>query len=81
MVTGLKPSEQNVKKIMAIQDKAFSLGWSHEKLWNIPENMKRYDRQGLVCLLRDNDSIGEITQDSIEIIKESGNTLHFYRSH
>ncbi|MBN1653535.1 MAG: hypothetical protein JXA30_07135 [Deltaproteobacteria bacterium] len=59
-----------IAKVDAIRDRAISLGWSEERLY---QNRGRFrfpcgEDYGLVCFINDNDRIGEVTRQYIEII-------------
>ena len=52
----------------AIRERALSLGWQHEWLYGIGNRGIFDPRRGLACFLKAGDRIGEVTQQSIEII-------------
>ncbi|MBI3589831.1 MAG: hypothetical protein HY094_00435 [Candidatus Melainabacteria bacterium] len=62
-------SEESKNKVKAIEAEALSKGWAHEQLWHIPD-YPRYDQMGLICLVEDYTTIGEITEKHIALIKE-----------
>lgn len=69
-----------ITKVNAIREEAMSQGWSEAQLY---QNRGRlafpYGQDyGLVCFLDDNDQVGEITRQAIEIIDKWGNKLRFY---
>ena len=57
-------------KIDAIRDQALALGWRESQLYQNPGRFRfpcgRDD--GLVCFLEDDQRIGEVTRQSIEIL-------------
>jgi len=71
-----------VAKVDAVRDQALSLGWSEVKLY---QNRGRFrfpcgQDYGLVCFLDENERIGEVTRQYIEIIgpPPRENRLRFY---
>ena len=69
-----------VNKVKAVCEKAMSLGWSEPQLY---QNRGRYafpygQDYGLICFLDDDEKVGEITCQSIEIINSRGNRLRFH---
>ncbi len=54
----------------AIREKALAFGWNHDRLYRVPETRGSGIAVGggLVCYLREGWRIGEVTQQSIEII-------------
>jgi len=59
-----------VALVDAIREQAISLGWKHAALYRMPENCRAAwlaDR-GLVCHLRQEWRIGEVTRQSIELV-------------
>lgn len=57
-------------QVDAIREKALALGWTHDRLYRVPETQRSGSavRGGLVCYLRDGWRIGEVTRQSIETI-------------
>jgi hypothetical protein len=73
-------SLEAVAKVDAIRDRALALGWSEAQLY---QTRGRYSfpcgqDYGLVCFLRGDDQVAEITCQSIEIINARGTRLRFY---
>ena len=69
-----------VAKVDAVRDRAMALGWSEAQLY---QNRGRYNfpygqDYGLVCFLHSDDRVGEVTQQSIEIINARGTRLRFH---
>ncbi len=52
----------------AISEHALSLGWKHERLYGVGIHGLFDPRRGLICFLKPDDRIGEVTLQSIEII-------------
>jgi len=64
---GDRVSPEATALVDAIRDCALSLGWKHDQLYNVGNNV--FDPQrGLVCYLKPGCTIGEVTAQSIEII-------------
>lgn len=77
-----KVSSSTIAKVNAIRDHAISLGWNEARLY---QNRGRFrfpggEDYGLVCFINDNNRIGEVTAEYIEIIgpPPRGNRLRFY---
>jgi hypothetical protein len=69
-----------VAKVDVIRERSLALGWSEAQLY---QNRGHYgfpygQDYGLVCFLDDDEEIGEIIRESIEIINARGNRLRFY---
>lgn len=67
-------------KVDAIRDQALSLGWTLDQLYATSTG-SRFEpalRGGLLTCLKPGDQIGEVTQQSIEIILASGVRQRFY---
>lgn len=64
----------------AIRDRALALGWTHESLYATGGSARfTFGRaRGLVCYLRPDDRIGEVTTHSIEIILANNVRQRFY---
>jgi len=60
----------DVAMVDAIRDRALALGWTHDSLYATGGSTRfTFGRErGLVCYLRPDDRIGEVTTHSIEII-------------
>ncbi len=73
-------SPEAVTQVNAIKDRALSLGWTQAGLYQNRGRFKWLCGQdyGLVCFLGNGETIGEITRQSIEIIKPSGVHHRFY---
>lgn len=69
-----------VVMVDAIRDRALALGWTHESLYATGGSARfTFGRaRGLVCYLRPDDRIGEVTTHSIEIILANGVRQRFY---
>jgi len=84
--TGLGPYRRETipaagahEKVAQLEDRATELGWTHDELW-CTEGW--YDRLGLVALLHAGETIGRVTGDFIEVLRNSearGVRLRFYR--
>jgi hypothetical protein len=63
-------SERAVSLVDAICDRAQALGWTYEALYQVRGRLRFPFGQGygLVCFIRDQDRIGEVAADAIEII-------------
>ena len=73
-------SVEAVAKVDAIRDRALALGWSEAQLY---QNRARYSfpcgqDYGLVCFVRPDDQIGEVTCQFFEIISPRGSRLRFH---
>ncbi len=69
-----------IAKVDAIRDKALSLGWAKEGLYQT-QGIFRFpcgQDYGLVCFLEKGESIGKVTRQYIEIIRPSGVCQRFY---
>lgn len=67
-------------KVDAIRECALSLGWTTDQLYATGPSGRfgvSHDR-GLVCYLKPQDQIGEVTRQSIEIILPDGVRQRFY---
>lgn len=67
-------------KVDAIRERAVSLGWTTDQLYATGPSGRfgvSHDR-GLVCYLKPQDEIGEVTRQSIEIILPNGVRQRFY---
>ena len=73
-------STEAISKVDAVRDKALSLGWTEKGLYQDRGRFKLLCGQdyGLVCYLGKGERIGEVTRESIEIIKPSGISHQFY---
>lgn len=73
-------SPEVVAQVDAIRDQALPLGWSEAGLYQNRGNLQfpAGGEYGLVCFLHFGDQIGEISTQSIEIIRPSGNRLRHY---
>jgi hypothetical protein len=73
-----------VSQVDAIRDRALALGWTHEELYQARGRLRFPFGQGygLVCFIRDQDRIGEVAADAIEIIgpPPREQRSRFYRS-
>jgi len=72
-------SPEAVAKVDAIREQALALGWSEAQLY---QNRGRFcfpggQEYGLVCYLRPDDQIGEVTLQFIETITARGGHLRF----
>ncbi|HOK45263.1 MAG TPA: hypothetical protein PLK67_04995 [Bryobacteraceae bacterium] len=69
-----------VALVDAIRDRVLALGWSEESLYGCKPATggSRERRCGLVSLLQASDRIGEVTSQSIEILRASGAQQRFY---
>lgn len=67
-------------RVDAIRDQALSLGWTFDQLYATSTGSKFGPciRGGLLTCLKPGDQIGEVTQQSIEIILASGVRQRFY---
>jgi hypothetical protein len=66
-------------KVDAIRDHAIALGWTHDNLYATGGSRFTFGRdRGLVCYLRPDDRIGEVTTHSIEIILVNNVRQRFY---
>jgi len=77
-----KVSSSTITKVNAIRDHAISLGWNEARLY---QNRGQYRfpcgaDYGLVCFINENNRIGEVTAEYIEIIgpPPRENRLRFY---
>lgn len=73
-------SPEAVAQVMAIRERAMSLGWSDQRLLG---NTGRFgfphgDDYGLVCFVENDTRLGEISRQSIELIQPAGHALRFY---
>lgn len=57
------------EKVKSIEEEALSKGWTYEQLWCIPPH-RRYDQMGLICLVDNTTTIGEVTEKHISLIHE-----------
>lgn len=73
-------SPEAVAMVDAIHDQALALGWSEAALYQNRGNLRfpAGGEYGLVCFLHAGDQIGEISTQSIEIIRPSGSRLRHY---
>lgn len=70
---------QAAAKVDAVRDRAITLGWSHDQLYRT--DGIAYRDWGLVRFLGENDEIGEITTQYIEIKNaKARNSLRFYNN-
>lgn len=69
-----------VAKVDAIRDRALALGWTHDSLYATGGSTRpTFGRErGLVCFLRPDDRIGEVTTHSIEIVLANDVRQRFY---
>lgn len=67
----------------AIRDRALALGWTQDSLYGTRGSMRALfgKARGLANLLRATDRIGEVTSQSIEILRASGARQRFYNLH
>ena len=73
-------SPEVVAQVDAIRDQALRLGWTEAGLYQNRGNLQfpAGGEYGLVCFLHAPDQIGEISTQSIEIIRPSGSRLRYY---
>ena len=73
-------SPEVVAQVDAIRDQALHLGWTEAGLYQNRGNLQfpAGGEYGLVCFLHAPDQIGEISTQSIEIIRPSGGRLRYY---
>jgi len=71
---------QALAQVDAIRDHALSLGWTEASLYQNRGRLRfpAGGENGLVCFLHSDDQIGEVSAQSIEIIRPSGNRLRCY---
>jgi hypothetical protein len=69
-----------VAMVDAIRDRALALGWTEQSLYGTGGTTRALCAKacGLANLLRANDRIGEVTSQSIEILRASGARQRFY---
>jgi hypothetical protein len=69
-----------VAMVDAVRDRALALGWTHDSLYATGGSARpTFGRErGLVCFLRPDDRIGEVTTHSIEIILANDVRQRFY---
>jgi hypothetical protein len=69
-----------VAQVDAIRERALALGWTEAALYQNRGHLRFPvgDEYGLVCLLHPGDRIGEVSAQSIEIIRPSGSRLRHY---
>lgn len=74
------PRANAVALVDAIRDRALALGWTHGSLYATGGSARfAFGRErGLVCSLRPDDRIGEVTSQSIEIILANNVRQRFY---
>lgn len=73
-------STEAVAKVDSIRERAIALGWSEAQLYqNRGHHSFPYGQDyGLVCFVGEDERLGEITRQSIEIIGPRGSRLRFY---
>jgi hypothetical protein len=71
---------ETVANVDAIREQALALGWSEAALYQNRGHLSfpAGGEYGLVCFLHAGDQIGEISTQSIEIIRPSGSRLRYY---
>lgn len=62
-------SSEAMAAVEEISGRALSLGWNRERLYGVGGSGAFDPRRGLVCYLKPGDRIGELTAQSIEIIR------------
>ncbi len=69
-----------VAKVDAIHEQALALGWTVAGIYQNRGHLRfpAGDEYGLVCLLHSGDRIGEVSAQSIEIIRSNGSRLRCY---
>jgi len=69
-----------VAKVDAIRDQALALGWSEAGLYQNRGHLRfpAGGCYGLVCFLHPGDQTGQISAQSIEIIRHNGTRLRHY---
>ncbi len=77
-------SPRAVAQVDAIRDQAFALGWSHDALYATHGRFAFPCGQdyGLVCFLDDEDRIGNVTREYVEVLRDGKTGARwFYRPH
>ena len=67
----------SIAAVDAICERAIAIGWTRERLYGAPQ-VAPAQSQCLAACLRADESLGQITHESIEIILPSGVRQHFY---
>jgi len=73
-------SPESAARVHAIRDRAIARGWTHESLYQTRGSLRfpLGSDYGLVCYLKPDDRIGEVTTHSIEIILANNVRQRFY---
>lgn len=69
----LSPLLSPETKVKAVEKKALNLGWTKDQLWKVPANVRNYKEKGLICSIKTNTTIGEVTAKFIEIVIKTTN--------
>jgi hypothetical protein len=73
-------SPESAALVHAIRDRAIAMGWTHESLYQTRGSLRfpLGSDYGLVCYLKPDDRIGDVTTHSIEIILANNVRQRFY---
>jgi hypothetical protein len=73
-------SPESAALVDAIRDRAIAMGWAHESLYQTRGSLRfpLGSDYGLVCYLKPDDRIGEVTTHSIEIVLANNVRQRFY---